>query len=203
VRRLGVADHDAVLLAAAPSLRAGWLWGTVMALGVAALAAASGGARGAVFFLVVAPLVPVAGVAVSYGPDLDDAWEPTMAAPYSSYRLLLLRSTATLLTSVPLAAIGGLLLPGSAWSAATWLLPACAGVALTLAGSTWTSPARAASAVALAWFVVVAAVTAPDGAGQASLLAGPALPFYATVGLAAAVVFRARSGQLALMRRNA
>jgi hypothetical protein len=203
VRRLGVADHDALLLAAAPSLRAGWLWGTAIALAFAAVAAAQGGARGALFFLLLAPLVPVAGVAVSYGPDADDAYEPTVAAPYSSSRLLLLRALATLLTSVPLAAIGGLLLPWSAWAAATWLLPASAGVALTLAGSTWTSPARAASAVAVVWLVVVAAVSAPVGAGTSTLLGSSALPCYAAVGLTAAVVFQARSGRLALMGRNA
>jgi hypothetical protein len=202
-RRLGVPDHDALLLAAAPSLRSGWLWGTAFALGFAALAAAHGGARGVIFFLLVAPLVPVAGVAVSYGPDLDEAYEPTLAAPYSSSRLLLLRSAATLLTSVPLAAVGGLLLPGSAWAAATWLLPAAAGVALTLAGSTWTSPTRAGSAVAAGWLVCVAAVTAPDSTGSSALLAGPALTLYATVGMAAVVVFQARSGRLALMGRNA
>jgi hypothetical protein len=203
VRRLGVADHDALLLAAAPSLRVGWLCGTATALGFAALAAAQGGARGALLFLLLAPLVPVAGVAVSYGPDVDESYEPTVAAPYSSSRLLLLRSLATLLTSVPLAALGGLLLPWSAWAAVTWLLPASAAVALTLAGWTWTSPARAATAVALGWLAVVAAVSAPAGAGTSALLAEPALPFYAAVGLAAAIVFQARSGRLALMGRNA
>ena len=139
-RRLGVADHDALLLSAAPALRAGWLLGTALALAFAAVAALGGGTRGALLFLIVAPLVPVAGVAFSYGPDIDEAYEPTLAAPYSSSRLLMLRAVTILLTSVPLAALGGLLLPGSAWSAVTWLLPASAAVALTLAGSTWTSP---------------------------------------------------------------
>ena len=206
VRRLGVSDHDALLLAAAPSLRAGWLWGTAIALLFAAVAAGQGGSRGALFFLIVAPLVPVAGVAVSYGPDIDEAYEPTLAAPYSSSRLLMLRSLATLLTSVPLAALGGLLLPAdswSAWSAATWLLPAAAGVALTLAGSTWTTPTRAGTAVAVAWFVVVGAVSSPEGTTAAALLMGPALSLYAAVALAAAVVFHARSGRLAVMGRNA
>lgn len=203
IRRLGVTDHDALLLAAAPSLRAGWLWATAIALAFAAVAAGQGGTRGSLFFLLVAPLVPVAGVAMSYGPEFDDAYEPTVAAPYSSARLLLLRSCATLLTSVPLAAVGGLLLPGSAWSAATWLLPAVAAVALTLAGSTWTSPARAASGVGVAWLAVVAAATAPEQGAAVELLHGPVLLLYAVVGLAAALVFQARSGHLALMGRNA
>lgn len=205
VRRLGVPEEDALLLAAAPSLRAGWLWGTVVALVFAAVAAAEGGPHGAAFFLVVAPLVPVAGVAVSYGPDIDDAYEPTLAAPYSSSRLLLLRALATLLTSVPLAALGGLLLPWSDWSAATWLLPAVAGVALTLAGATWVGTTRAGSAVAVGWLLVVAAISGPAGAGSgaAALLDATALPLYGAVTLTAAVVFQARSGRLALMGRNA
>ena len=203
VRRLGLPDHDALLLAAAPALRAGWLWGTALALAFAAAAAAGGGDRGAVLFLIVAPLAPVAGVAACYGPDFDEAYEPTLAAPYSSARLLLLRSVAVLVTSVPLAVFGGLLLPGSAWAGVTWLTPAAAGVALTLAGSTWTSPARAAVAVAALWLVVVGAVLAPPGdAAVLTLLTGQALALYAATGLAAALVFRARSGHLALMGRN-
>jgi hypothetical protein len=202
-RRLGVAEHDALLLSAAPALRAGWVLGTTLALAFAAVAALGGGARGVLLFLVVAPLAPVAGVAVSYGPEVDGAYEPTLAAPYSSSRLLMLRALAILVTSMPLAALGGLLLPGSAWSAATWLLPAAACVALTLAGSTWTSPARAATVVAVGWLAVIAWAYAPDGSATTALLTGPALPLYVAVGLAAALVFRARSARLALMGRNA
>jgi hypothetical protein len=204
VQRLGLPDHDALLLAAAPALRAGWLWGTALALAFAAAAGAEGGDRGAMLFLLVAPLAPVAGVAASYGPDLDEAYEATLAAPYSSARLLLLRSVAVLVTSVPVAGLGGLLLPGNAWAGVSWLTPAAAGVALTLAGSTWTTPARAAVVVAALWLVVVGTVLAPDGdAAVLTLLTGPALALYAATGLTAALVFRARSGQLALMGRNA
>lgn len=203
-RKLGVADHDALLLSAAPALRTGWVLGTALALAFAAVAALGGGTRGTVLFLVVAPLVPVAGVAISYGPDVDGAYEPTLAAPYSSSRLLMLRAITILLTSVPLAAVGGLLLPGSAWAAATWLLPASAAVALTLAGSTWTSPARAATVVAVTWLAAISWAYAPNGEQTAvALLSGPALPLYVVTGLAAALVFRARSGRLALMGRNA
>jgi hypothetical protein len=202
-RHLGVPDSDALLLAAAPSLRAGWLWGTVLALVFAVAAADQGSRFGVLFFLLVAPLAPVAGVAASYGPDVDESYEPTLAAPYSSARLLLLRAVTVLLTSVPLAALGGWLLPGSAWTGVTWLLPAAAAVALTLAGATWTTPTRAGAAIAVAWFAVVAIGTSPEGSPATAVLAGPALVAYAVVGLAAAVVFQARSGRLALMGRNA
>jgi hypothetical protein len=202
--RLGVPDHEALLLASAPALRASWLWGTALALAFAAAAAAGGGTRGTVLFLIVAPLAPVAGVAASYGPDVDEAYEPTMAAPYSSARLLMLRSVATLITSVPLAALGGALLPGSAWSAVTWLLPAAAAVALTLAGSTWTTTTRAAGIVAVAWVAVVASVYAPNGTADSStLLAGLALPLYVAIALVAVLVFRSRAGVLTPMGRNA
>lgn len=203
LRRLGVADHEALLLAAAPALRTSWLWGTTLALGFAAAAALGGGPRGTVLFLIVAPLAPVVGVAASYGPEIDEAYEATVAAPYPTARLLMLRSVATLLTSVPLAVLGGALLPGTMWSAVTWLLPAAAGVALTLAGSTWTSTVRAGTVVAVGWLVIVASAFAPDGTGATSLLTGPALPLYAATGLAAVIVFRARAGQLISMGRNA
>lgn len=206
LRRFGVADHDALLLAAAPALRAGWLAGTALALAFTAAAVAGGGTRGAFLFLIVAPLAPVAGVAASYGPDIDGAYEPTVAAPYSSARLLLLRSVAILLTSIPIAAIGGLLLPGPNWTFVTWLLPAATAVAVTLAGSTWTTPSRAAAVVAVAWLAVVGlAWSGPTSGGRDALvlLTGSALPAYVVIGLFAVLVFRARSGRLALMGRNA
>ena len=43
IRRLGVADHDALLLSAAPALRTGWVLGTALALTFAAVAALGGG----------------------------------------------------------------------------------------------------------------------------------------------------------------
>jgi hypothetical protein len=44
-----------------------------------------------------APLVPLVGVAVAYGPEADPAHELTATAPYSGLRLVLLRTAAVLI----------------------------------------------------------------------------------------------------------
>ena len=75
-------------------------------------------------FLLVAPLLPLAGVAAAYGPLVDPAYELALAAPLGSLRLLLLRAVAVV--AVDDAARRwprALALPGLDWTAAAWLLP--------------------------------------------------------------------------------
>ena len=91
-------------------------------------------------FLTLAPLLPVAGVALSYGPAADPAYELTLAAPYSVLRLVLLRSVAVVTCTVALTAIGALALADNGWQAVAWLLPALALSAATLALSVRTTP---------------------------------------------------------------
>jgi hypothetical protein len=78
--RLGVREHVARLLAATPSLRLSWFAAEAVALGFAVMAArsATDGPReelALLLFLVVAALLPVAGVAVSFGPGMDPTYE--------------------------------------------------------------------------------------------------------------------------------
>jgi hypothetical protein len=82
--RLGVSAPDALLIAVAPSLRTSWLFGLAATLAFVVLSVTYGGARGLAFFLLVAPLVPVAGVAFAYGPDVDPTYEVSAAAPYAA-----------------------------------------------------------------------------------------------------------------------
>ena len=63
--RLGVRDHTARLLAATPALRRSWL-GAVSAVLLLTVAVTAG--RRPTLFLALAPLLPLAGVALSYGP---------------------------------------------------------------------------------------------------------------------------------------
>ena len=193
--RLGVPEPDALLLAVAPSLRASWLLGVAATLSFAGVGAAYGGTRGFAFFLLVAPLVPVAGVAFAYGPDVDPAYEIGVAAPYSSARLLLLRTGAVLATSLPLVLAAGLLVPSLSWTAVTWLLPALALTALLLAASTWLRPTPVAVGAG-------AAVGRRGGRRRrssvtpAAVLAPANLLIYTVVGVAAALMLRLRIHQL-------
>jgi Putative zinc-finger len=158
--RLGVADHTARLLAATPSLTVSWLSGVavVLALGVVAAWLADPGASRLLPFLLLAPLVPVAGVAAGFGPGVDPTYDLARIAPMSSWRLLVTRSVAVLATSVLLAALGALSLPEISWMAAGWLVPSLAMSTSVLALSTRWTPLVAASSVAGGWLTVVVAL---------------------------------------------
>jgi hypothetical protein len=197
LRRVGVSEPDALLVAVAPSLRMSWLFGLAVTLGFVGLSAKYGGDRGLAFFLLVAPLVPVAGVAFAYGPEVDPAYEVGVAVPYSAIRLLLLRAAAVLATSLPLVLAAALLLPGLSWTAVSWLLPALAFTAVTLAASTWIRPIFAGAALGVAW---VCAVGVASVGGQAPAVLRPALlPVYTAAGVAAALVLRVRIHRLTLL----
>jgi hypothetical protein len=182
-------------VAQAPSLRASWLFGLAATVAFAALGAAWGGTRGLAFFLLVAPLVPVAGVAFAYGPDVDPAYETGLAAPYPAARLLLLRTAAVLVTSLPVTVLAGLFVPARSGTAVSWLLPALAFTAVVLAASTWTRPGAVASVLGVGWVVSV---------GSASLTREPAivltpalLVVYSVLGTAAVLVLCIRIRHLA------
>jgi ABC-2 type transport system ATP-binding protein len=80
------------------------------------VAAAHQSSRGLAFFLIVAPMLPLAGVAVAFGPGVDPTYEIGLASPMRSLRLLLVRAAAVLATTAPLAAAAGLLLPVVDWA---------------------------------------------------------------------------------------
>jgi anti-sigma factor RsiW len=195
--RLGVSEPDALLVAVSPSLRASWLFGLVITLSFVGLAAAYGGDRGLAFFLIVAPLVPVAGVAFAYGPDVDPSYEVGAAAPYSAARLLLLRSAAVLATSLPLALLATLLIPSLSWSTVSWLLPALAFTAMLLAASTWVRPSYASVGLGVAWACAVGSATVDQD--PAAVLGPALLVVYAAFGVIAAFVFRLRIRHLTLL----
>jgi len=192
--RLGVSAPDARIVSVAPSLRTSWLLGLAVTLGFVGLGAANGGSRGLVFFLLVAPLVPVAGVAFAYGPDVDPSYEVGVAVPYSAARLLLLRTAAVLATSLPLLLMAALLVPGLSWTVVSWLLPALAFTAVMLAASTWTRPTFAGVGLGIVWACAVG--TAAFAEDPYAVLAPSLLLIYAVVGIAAALVLRLRIRRL-------
>lgn len=158
--RLGVRDDTARLLAATPTMRGAW-FASVVAVLALALASAHATERGIVVFLALAPLLPVAGVAAAFSPRTDPVHELAAAAPYSSFRLLAVRSAAVLTATVLLAGAAAALLPGAPWLAVAWLLPALALTAATLALATWFEPLYSALALATLWIGVTAPALAP------------------------------------------
>lgn len=154
-RRFGLGEPTSLLLAATASLRTSWLVSGLLALGFATLAALVVGPDGIAPFLLVAPLVPVLGVAATYGGRSDSLETLIATSPYGRTRLVLVRTLAVLVTVLPFTFLLGLALPGPGWMAAAWLGPALALVPITLAVSSVAGPRTGAATVALAWSAVV------------------------------------------------
>jgi hypothetical protein len=166
--RLRVSEATARLVAATPTLRGPWLAAIAGVLTFAALAAQAD-ERWLRVFLVVAPLVPLGGVAVAFASGLDLTREIGLATPYPGLRLLLVRTTAVLAVTVPTALLAGLALPGPAWLAAAWLLPAAGLTSAALALTGRLRPVVAVGAVALGWVSATIPITLT---GQADVLFG-------------------------------
>jgi hypothetical protein len=152
LRRLGVPNHLGRLLAATPSLTASWLAGVVASLAFSVLAARAGtGDRGMMVFLVIAPLLPLAGVAAAFGPRVEPAHEIGVAAPMHGFRLLLIRATAVLSATFLFTGVASLAVPAGDWRLVAWLLPALALATCTLAVATWFPIVPSAAALAATW----------------------------------------------------
>lgn len=159
--RLGVADHTARLLTAAPALRRSWL-GAIVALLVMTVVAADAVRAGATptLFLALAPLLPLAGVAVSYGPALDPTYEMAVVSPLHGFRLLMIRTVAVLTVGLGLNGLATLALPSYGLRALAWLLPALALTATGLALTSRLGPVLAPSLVGGGWVALLAVARA-------------------------------------------
>ena len=158
--RLGVADHTARLLTATPVLRRSWLLSVLFLLVMTVLAVRM--VDQPALFLALAPLLPLAGVALSYGPTLDPTHEMAVVAPLHGFRLLMIRTVAVLTAGLAFNGLATLALPGYGLLALTWLLPALALTATALALSARLGPVLAPGLVGGAWLtLLVVAQTQP------------------------------------------
>jgi Putative zinc-finger len=170
--RCGLPDHLLRLLGATPSLRRSWLLSVLGVLAVVAAEAVAvryglvrisapgrpAGYRDATVlapFLLVAPLLVLAGVAAAFLPMFDPAFRLAVAAPFSGFTLLLVRSVCALAAAlVPVIALT-FLLPGPGWLPLALLLPSLALCALALAAATVLEPRAAAVTAGVLWAVPV------------------------------------------------
>lgn len=161
--RLGVPESTTRLLAATPALSLSWLLGVAATLTLAVLAAHAAPTRGTLAFLMFAPVLPVIGVAASYGRDIDPLHELATAAPFDGIRLLLLRAAVVVAASSILNAVAALSLPVHGWISAAWLLPALALTTMSLAVGRWFPLHRAAGGLTAAWLTIVVVTSRPFG----------------------------------------
>lgn len=196
VERLGLPDHLATLLTESRAMSDAWLAALVVALGFAAAADTFSGRLGDAVFLLIAPLVPVVGVAMVFTNTEPALEQLARATPFSSLRLLLLRTAAVLVTGMPLCFAAAALRMDGPGALAVWLLPALACTVLVLALSTWFSGEIVAAAVGLAWAMGIG-IAAVHQAPTAVVTAPAQLLYLVVAALAAVVVaVRARRGQI-------
>ncbi|MEU0947710.1 zf-HC2 domain-containing protein [Streptomyces canus] len=191
--RVGIADHTARLLAATPVLRRSWLAAVVFLL--LATVGAVHTTESPTLFLALAPLLPLAGVALSYGPALDPTYEMTVVAPLHGFRLLMIRTLAVLVAGLGLNGLATLALPGYGLRALAWLLPALALTATGLALTPRLGPVLAPSLVGGAWIAVLLAAQAAQ-----QTAADPLAPFTAAGQGVAGAVAALAAGLLLLLR---
>ena len=190
--RLGVADHTARLLTATPVLRRSWLLSVLFVLVMTVLAVRV--ADQPALFLALAPLLPLAGVALSYGPTLDPTHEMAVVAPLHGFRLLMIRTVAVLTAGLVFNGLATLALPGYGLLALAWLLPALALTATALALSARLGPALAPGLVGGAWLTLLVVAQAQHHPHDtlAPFTAAGQSAAAAVAALAALLLYRAR-----------
>jgi predicted anti-sigma-YlaC factor YlaD len=134
LHRLGVDPSTARVISATPTLRGSWLTGVVLVLALA-LYVAHASPRGTFLFLVLAPVLPLLGVAGAFGPSLDPTYEIAAASPYSTMRMLVARTLFVVTTTLAPALAAAFFLPGDHWVAVGWLLPSLALTTVSLAAA--------------------------------------------------------------------
>ncbi len=106
--------------------------------------------------LLLAPVLPVLGVAASWSRGLDPAYELTASVPRAGLYLVLRRTASVLAVIVPALLVGGWV---TGVTAAQWLLPCLAFTSTTLALGGVIGVTRAALALVAVWAGVIVAPT--------------------------------------------
>ncbi|MEV6506743.1 zf-HC2 domain-containing protein [Streptomyces sp. NPDC051642] len=122
--------------------------------------------------LLLAPVLPVLGVAASWSQGLDPAYELTASVPRAGLQLVLRRTASVLAVAVPALLVGGWATGVPGVTAAQWLLPCLAFTSTTLALGGVVGVTRAAVAVVVVWAAVVVAPTVVASRATFALQAG-------------------------------
>jgi hypothetical protein len=158
LRHLGFSAGTTRLVLATPALRRSWFAALAVTVLFALNAAGSGqgpGPERLATFLALAPLVPLLGVALAFGPGVDRTHAMTVAAPLSGFRLLLIRSLTVVAVSIAVLTTAALLVPDSGWWRVAWLLPALAVTTAAMAMQTWLPARFAVGAAGVGWLALV------------------------------------------------
>jgi hypothetical protein len=105
-------------------------------------------------FVLLGPLLPIAGLGLSYVPSVNADYQLVVASPYSTLRLLLLRTAVFLALAAPVLLFCGHHLEGVQFGARV-LAHAAAIDAVGLAQSTLMAPILSAAVASFAWISLV------------------------------------------------
>lgn len=159
---LGVRSGPARLAAATPGLRLSGLAAVAGLTAVAVVAARHADAEGP--FLVVAPLVPLVAVAVTFAAATEPGGEAGVATAVHGTGLAMRRAAAVLVLAFAVLGLGALALPELGSAPLGWVLPATALAVGSLAVGTWVRVELGVGGLAAAWIVGVGAVRFLQGA---------------------------------------
>ena len=201
LRRLGVSHPTARLVAATPMLRGAWLLAS-LAVVLLAVAASQADERGTVMFVALAPVLPVLGVALSFGDRTDPTLEVAVASPYSLVRLLAARTAFVVATSLVPAVLVVPLLDGDAFFALAWMLPALAMSAAVLAAARRVQPALTATLLTAGWVTATVWHLSTEGSLVARHPGLVQLVSIVALTVAVASIVRHRHEPVAPLRRN-
>jgi hypothetical protein len=199
--RPGMRSREAwVMVASGPAARSAWLASCAIVVVLAAVMAAYEVREVAPWLGVLAPVVPLLGVAMSYGSGLDDSYEVIASTPGGGLKLLLIRTAAVLVVTTPTVLVAGLLIGYG--SPGPWLAASLGLTLMTLALGSVIGVERAAAVVGVGW-----ALTAGGSLLGSSVvpvwLSAESIPIWlvVTAGAGVVVAIRRRSfNQLPLQR---
>jgi hypothetical protein len=145
---------------------------------------------GLTLMLLLAPLLPLAGIAASYSATVEPVGELALATPARTGRLLLWRGFAVLAVSLPIGVLAAIPFSSSPGLVLGWVLPSLALCAITIAATTWRDPVPVAVGLAATWVAAVLVLTVGDGRSTASITNGIAVraPMMQVVSLAVIAV---------------
>jgi len=155
LHRAGIDEPTARVVATTPIYRGAWLTSVVLTLALA-VQLSQLDPRGVMLFIVLAPVLPLLGVAATFGARADPSQEITNATPYPALRLLIARTLFVVASTVLPALLASLFLPGSPAKAVAWLLPSLAITAVSLALAPRVAVDRAALMLVVGWLSLAA-----------------------------------------------
>jgi hypothetical protein len=190
---LRLPPHVVRMIVATPALRRSWYL-SILAVVLVGLGGAEPDRPDSLFaLLVLAPMLPVLGVAMAYGTTADPSHEIQLATPTRGLRVIAIRATTVLVVSIVIVGSLSLLSPAARPMAAAWLLPALAVTSSSLAMMTLRPPRQATLIVAVAWFAAV--ITAQVGGDDqlAAFRAGGQIVSFAVAIVACIVIITRRN----------